>query len=107
MSARKYTPEQLQAEVARPKGKGGRPKKYATEEERKAAKNESLRRTRLRKKHIEAGIVLDEYIAPRKRSYATDEERQEGARESDRRYVAAHLEEHRLLVAARHYSLHH
>lgn len=97
---RKYTPEQLEAEIARPKKKGGRPKKYATEEERRAANAEYANRFYWRKKNAESFIVDDPTVALRKQMHTTDEERQESHRQQSLRYYYAHRDECTLRRAA-------
>lgn len=74
---RSYTEEQLAAEIAQLPRRGGRPRKYATEEERREAINASHRRGYQRKMCAEGYIVISEEIAPRKKQYETDEQRRE------------------------------
>jgi hypothetical protein len=104
---RKYTPEQLEAEIARPKKIGGRPRKYATEEDKKKAHLEACKRYRRRKKNAELSIVNDSAIAIQRRALETDEKRRDARLESSRRCNASHLEEHRLSVAVSTYRTHH
>lgn len=92
MSTRKYTPEQLEAEIARPKRKAGRPRKYATEEEKKRAKADARMRVYWRKKNAESEIVGDNF-ALRKQIHRTDEERHTAKLRSASRYYAAHRAE--------------
>lgn len=99
-AAHKYTPEQLEAEIARPKRKGGRPRKYATDEERKKAHVESARRTYWRRKNAQTATANDVALALRKPKYETDEERHLARLESKHRYNEAHLEAYRLNAAA-------
>lgn len=103
-TGRKYTIEQLEAELARPKSKGGRPKKYQTEEERKRANAEYVRRHNHRVKNESQGIV-DETYASRNRTHQTEEDRRIAHCESSKVYVASHLDQHRLCVAAASYQL--
>ena len=67
--ARKYAPEILEAEIARPKKRGGRPKKYATDEERKfkVREREMERKGDQREEQIERELAkvlrrLDEIV---------------------------------------------
>jgi hypothetical protein len=104
--ATRYTREQLEAELARPKKKGGRPKKYHTEEERKRANAEYAQR-HYHRQHDGPSAMADDDIAPRKKTYQTDEERKEGRRESRRKYTESHIEQCRLSVAACGYQVRH
>ena len=99
--ARKYTPEQIAAEIARPKRKGGRPKKYQTDEERKIANAAARRRVYWRKKI--GDIIADGDIALQRSTFATDEERHESKKAHDRAYVARRIEQRRLTAAAAYY----
>lgn len=101
MMSRKYTPEMLEAEITRPKKKGGRPKKYQSEEERKKAITEASKRRYWRKKYAEECKEIPEEYALRERSYATDEERRIAQAQRVARYRMYHLEETRLSAMAR------
>lgn len=106
---RKYTPEQIQAEIDRPKRKGGRPKKYATEEEKCDAKRAASLRTYHRKKNAKGGIAItggnaENDLALRKNMYNTDEERKHARTVSAIQYKRSHVEETRLREAVRYYT---
>lgn len=99
---RKYSIEQLEAEIARPKKRAGRPKKYNSEEERKKAVAESVYRYRHRVQNESFGI-FDPTFAARKKTYQTDEERQEAKRARAKQFMKMHAEQHRLASAAYRY----
>ena len=73
--SRKYTPEQIEAEITRPRKCAGRPRKYATEEERKRAKADSRVRAYWRQKSAMLDVEIGEAIARRTQAHTTDEER--------------------------------
>lgn len=95
---RKYTPEILEAEIARPKGRGGRPRKYATEEERKKALNEASKRRYWRQRYTQGCLELPEEYALRERSYNTNDERRVAQIHRAIQYHQQHPENHRLSV---------
>jgi hypothetical protein len=104
---RKYDIATLEAEIARPKGKGGRPRKYNTEEERRAARIEYDRRRRARKRNERDGIENDETLALRRAArFASDEERRAAHVRRTTLYNARHPEMHRIYVASSHYRTH-
>jgi hypothetical protein len=107
MPRQRYTTEQLKTESSRPHKQGGRPRKYATKEEKQQAQNASSRRSRQRKKNAERAIVCDDNLAPARPIYQTDEERKAGRQASIQRYVASHIEELRLKAAAYGYRKYH
>jgi hypothetical protein len=91
MATRKYTDDAIQAERARPKGRGGRPRKYASEEEKKAARAEAVRRHYWRKKNADCGVEVDGAIAAQRHErYETDEERAAARREQALRQYYEH-----------------
>ena len=111
MAMRKYTAEQIQAEIDRPKSKGGRPKKYATDEERRDAKRASSLRTYYRKKKAMEGIAITggtidagNDIALRKNMYRSDEERRRARVISATRYKQSHVAETRLRSVVHYYT---
>jgi len=87
---RKYSPEQLQAEIDRPRKKAGRPRKYATEEERKRVSVEDHMRIYWRKKNAAHGVENPQELALRKHMCSSDEERAERQRAACLRYYYSH-----------------
>ena len=73
---RKYDLSLLQELAQRPKSKGGRPRKFATPEQKRAADAEYHRIAYQRAKLLALGEPLPDELKPKKpRKYATDEER--------------------------------
>lgn len=73
---RKYDVEMLKELAAQPKKKGGRPKKYHTEEERRIADAERHRKATLRARLIAEGKEIPEELRIiRPRRYMSDEDR--------------------------------
>jgi hypothetical protein len=105
--SRKYTPEQIEAEMTRLSGpekkKGGRPRKYATEAEKRRAKTESQIRANRRQKSALLGIEIDEAIAPRQNKYTTDEERRLAQNRRVAEYKRRNPEKTRMNVMVRYY----
>jgi hypothetical protein len=87
---RKYSPEQLQAEIARPRKKAGRPRKYATEEERKRAMADSVMRTYWRKKNAKRNVENPPEVAMRNVVGTTADESLERHRAVCLRYYYSH-----------------
>lgn len=104
--ARKYTPEMLEAEIARPKSLGGRPRKYTTEEERKKALNEASLRVYWRKKYAREGLEIPEEYTSRRKTYLTEEDRKQARIQCSARHQMAHPEQQRIYVAVSHYRIH-
>ena len=98
--SRKYSPEQIQAEITRPKGKGGRPKKYHSEEEKKEARRLAARRAYHRKRDIIEGFVVEGSLALRKTMHSTDEERRNAHRISSAIWYQSHKDEKKLYQTA-------
>ena len=103
-SSRKYTPEQIQAEIDRPKHKGGRPKKYNTPEEKQEAIRASRMRTYYRKKKLDNGMEIDGALALRKAKHSTDEERRHARVISSMRINQEHPDKKRLTSAVHYYT---
>ena len=103
---RKYTAEQIQAEIDRPKSKGGRPKKYHTPEEKQEAMRDANRRAYHRKRDIRDGIAIDGALVLRKAMYDTDEERHRARILNNIKYKQSHADETRLSAIV-HYHKHH
>lgn len=97
---RKYSPEQIQAELARQKGKGGRPKKYHSEEEKKEARRLAAWRAYHRKKDAIDGFAVEESFALRKTMHCTDEERRNAHRICSAMWYQSHKDEKKLYQTA-------
>lgn len=104
MPQRKYTEEQLQAELDRPRKKGGRPRKYATEEEARAAHHARIMIAQKRARIIaQGGVVPPELMPTRVPRRANDDERKMVRREYVDRYLAEHADQCKLAWAATKY----
>jgi hypothetical protein len=86
----KYPPEQISAELVRPKRHGGRPRKYATDAERQTALRASYLRAYQRKKYQKFGLEIPEEYAVRVSTYATDEERHAARIKTEMKCYEAH-----------------
>lgn len=88
---RKYDPSLLQELAQRPKSKGGRPRKFTTPEQKRAADAEYHRIAYQRAKLLALGEPLPEELKPKKpRKYATDEERALARKEYTAEYERSH-----------------
>ena len=97
---RKYTPEQLQAEIERPRKKAGRPRKYATEEERMRARTDAVMRIYWRKKNAAHSVENPPELALRTHICSSDEERVERQRAARLKNYYSHHEAYLLSRAA-------
>ena len=106
--ASKYSLEDLKAEVERPRKKLGRPRKYNTEEERKAAQVEATKRCRIRARE-RAGTPQEQQQEPaidislRHKSHATEEERAAARAESSIKFNNSHREQLNFTAIARYH----
>lgn len=101
---RKYDIEMLKELAAQPKKKGGRPKKYHTEEERRLKDLERHRIANQRAKFAANGEEIPEELRVKKvRKYASEEERIEADKIVQARYRSAQREACRLSTAVARY----
>lgn len=89
----KYDQTLLLQLAQQPKKKGGRPRKFATPEEKRAADAEYHRIARQRAKLLAQGEALPEELKPKRpRRYTSDEERREATIHRKRTFNATHKE---------------
>lgn len=89
----KYDQSQLLQLAQQPKKKGGRPRKFATPEEKRAADAEYHRNAYHRAKLLAEGKELPDELKPKRpRRFATDEERRESIIHRKRLFNANHKE---------------
>lgn len=99
----KYDKTMLLQLAQQPKSKGGRPRKFATPEEKRAADVEYHRIARLRAKCIAEGKELpDELKLKRIRKYASEEERRQAVKTRTNEYFQTHKEARHLCLAVSH-----
>lgn len=107
--SRKYTPEQLEAEIARPPARPrGRPRKYHTKEEYDEAMSIANHNAYMRRRARATGAPIPAECAKKVSPVcATDDERKAALAEWHHEYYAAHRDELRLAARARQYKKSH